>query len=56
MGEFKFKSPGVYYKEIDISIVESVFFCECCDRAFKTKRYYLKHIRNRKLDKILSKI
>jgi hypothetical protein len=56
MGEFKFKSPGVYYKEKDISIVESVFFCECCDSAFKKYSYYLDHIRKKKMNKIKSMI
>ena len=48
--------PGVYTKKIDLSEVQQVYFCDCCDRAFKKKSYYLNHIRNKKLKKIKSNL
>lgn len=42
--------------EIEMSEIKGVWFCECCDRAFKKKSYYVSHIRGKKLNKIINRI
>ena len=48
----KLVKPGVYTVEKDLS---TVWFCECCNRAFKTESHYLSHIRNVKIKQILKR-
>ena len=45
----KLVKPGVYVTETDLS---SVWFCDCCNLAWKHEKDYIKHTRSMKLKKI----
>jgi len=49
----KLVKPGLYTIETDLSCV---WFCGCgCGRSFKQERFYLSHIRKKKINKIVKR-